>query len=165
MSKKAICVCIGVLMSGLLWALPIEITGNVVSVIDGNTVEFQTSDNETFRFVLTGIDAPELNQEFGEEAKRLLEKLVEGEAATILIEGKDRLGNRVGSLIYGKNKDPRQELLEKGLAWTAEKNPKPEFETVKEAAKSREKGLWGQPNPTPPWIFRRQQSMLTAKSS
>jgi micrococcal nuclease len=165
MSKKAICVCIGVLMSGLLCALPAEITGKVVSVIDGNTVEFQTADNETFKFALSGIDAPELSQEFGEEAKKLLEKLVVGEAATILIEGKDRLGNRVGSLVYGKNKDPRHELLEKGLAWTAEKNPRPEFETIKETAKSKEKGLWEQPNPIPPWIFRRQQTMLTAKSS
>jgi micrococcal nuclease len=165
MYKKAICVCIGVLMSGLLGAFPTEITGKVVAVIDGNTVEFQTADNETFKFVLSGIDAPELNQEFGSEAKKLLERLVSGQSAIIFIEGKDRLGNRVGSLVYGKNKDPRHELLERGLAWTAEKNPKPEFETIKEAAKSKEKGLWELPNPTPPWIFRRQQSMLTAKSS
>jgi len=151
--------------SGLLWALPAEITGKVVSVIDGNTVEFQTADNEIFRLVLSGIDAPELKQEFGEEARKFLDKLVTGEAATVVIEGKDRLGNRVGSLLYRKDKDPRHELLERGLAWTAEKNPKPEFETLKEAAKSREKGLWEQSNPTPPWIFRRQQSMLTAKSS
>jgi micrococcal nuclease len=165
MSKKAFCICIGVLISGLLWAFPTEITGNVVSVIDGNTVEFQTSDNETFRFVLAGIDAPEINQDFGEEAKKLLDKLIGGEEVRIVVEGKDRLGNRVGSLVYGKNKDPRHELLEKGLAWTAEKNPKPEFETIKDAAKSHKKGLWEQSNPTPPWTFRRQQSMMTAKSS
>lgn len=141
------------------------ITGKVISVIDGNTIEFQTADNEVFKFVLSGIDAPELNQEFGQEAKKFLEKLVAGEEAVITIEGKDRLGNRVGTLKYGKDKDPRAELLEKGLAWTAEKNPKPEFEILKEAAKSHEKGLWEQPNPTPPWTFRRQQTMLTAKSS
>jgi micrococcal nuclease len=146
-------------------ASPDGISGKVISVIDGNTIEFQTSDNETFKFVLSGVDAPELNQEFGDEAKKLLEKLLNDADATIVIEGKDRLGNRVGSLLYKKDKDPRLELLEKGLAWTTEKNPKPEFETVKEAAKSREKGLWQQPNPTPPWIFRRQQTMLTAKSN
>ncbi len=149
----------------MAFASPEVISGKVISVIDGNTIEFKTSDNETFKFVLSGIDAPELNQEFGEEAKKLLEKILSGETASILIEGKDRLGNRVGSLIYKKNKDPRLDLLEKGLAWTAERNPKPEFEIIKEAAKSQEKGLWAQSNPIPPWTFRRQQTMLTAKSS
>lgn len=152
-------------MSWTAVASPDGISGKVVSVIDGNTIEFQTSDNETFKFVLSGIDAPELNQEYGDEAKKLLEKLLAGEEAIIYMEGKDRLGNRVGSLIYKKGKDPRVDLLEKGLAWTAEKNPKPDFELLKEAAKSHEKGLWEQPNPTPPWIFRRQQTMLVAKSS
>jgi micrococcal nuclease len=164
MIKAVFCLVLGMTL-GLVIANPAEIAGKVISVVDGNTVEFQTADNETFKFVLSGIDAPELSQEFGEEAKRFLEKLVAGEAAVVIVEGKDRLGNRVGMLKYGKDKDPRLELLEKGLAWTAEKNPKPEFENLKEAAKSHEKGLWEQPNPTPPWTFRRQQTMLTAKSS
>jgi micrococcal nuclease len=164
MYKAVFCLLFGMVLGAAI-ANPTEIAGKVISVVDGNTVEFQTADNEVFKFVLSGIDAPELSQEFGEEAKKLLEKLVAGEEAVILVEGKDRLGNRVGVLKYGKDKDPRPELLEKGLAWTTEKNPKPEFETLKEAAKSHEKGLWEQPNPTPPWTFRRQQTMLTAKSS
>jgi micrococcal nuclease len=164
MFKTVFCLLCGLVLGAAL-ANPTEINGKVISVVDGNTVEFQTANNEIFKFVLSGIDAPELSQEFGEEAKKFLEKLVVGEEAVIIIEGKDRLGNRVGTLKYGKDKDPRPELLERGLAWTSEKNPKPEFENLKEAAKSHEKGLWDQPNPTPPWTFRRQQTMLTAKSS
>jgi micrococcal nuclease len=164
MFKTVFCLVFGMVFGSAI-AKPTEITGKVISVVDGNTVEFQTVDNDVFKFVLSGIDAPELSQEFGEEAKKFLEKLVMGEEAIIIIEGKDRLGNRVGTLKYGKYKDPRPELLEKGLAWTVEKNPKSEFEILKEVAKSHEKGLWEQPNPTPPWTFRRQQTMLTAKSS
>lgn len=164
MYKAVFCLLFGMVLGGAL-ANPTEIAGKVISVIDGNTIEFQSADNDVFKFVLSGIDAPELSQEFGEEAKRFLEKILAGEEAIITVEGKDRHGNRVGTLKYGKDKDPRQELLERGLAWTTEKNPKPEFEILKEAAKSHEKGLWEQPNPTPPWTFRRQQTMLTAKSS
>lgn len=160
--KLALVLCFA---SWVAIASPDGISGKVIAVIDGNTIEFQSSDNETFKFVLSGIDAPELNQEYGDEAKKLLEKLLNEEEAIIVIEGKDRLGNRVGSLTYKKDRDPRLELLEKGLAWTAEKNPKPEFELLKEAAKSHEKGLWEQPDPTPPWTFRRQQTMLRPKSS
>lgn len=144
---------------------PMELSGKVISVIDGNTIEFQTADNDVFKFMLAGIDAPELSQEFGTEARKLLDKLIGGEQAVIVIEGKDRLGIRFGSLTYGKARDPRLDLLEKGLAWTSEKNPKPEFEVIKEAAKAQKKGLWDQVMPIPPWLFRRQQTMLAAKSS
>ena len=149
----------------VVMAIPEAIQGKVVSVVDGNTIEFQTTDNETFKVVLSGIDAPELNQDFGLEAKSLLEKILLHEAVSLVIEGKDRLGNRVGLLTYKKNKDPRLELLEKGYAWTTEKNPNPEFEAIREVAKSKGKGLWKAENPTPPWLFRRQQTMLMAKSS
>jgi len=145
-------------------SLPMEINGKVVSVIDGNTIEFQSFDNETFKFVLSGIDCPELNQEFGQEARLHLEKLLKGKEAVVIIEGKDRNGSRVGSIQPAKGKDPRLELLEKGLAWTREKNPNQEFESIKETAKNRARGLWKQENPVAPWTFRRQQSMLTAKS-
>jgi micrococcal nuclease len=56
-------------------------------------------------------------------------------------------------------------LLKEGLAWTAEKNPIPELEEYRIKAKEKERGIWKQENPTPPWIYRRQQSMMQAKSS
>ena len=144
--------------------LPAEIRGKVSAVLDGNTIEFTSVENETFKLVLSGIDCPELDQEFGDEAKRFMERMAVGKEALVIREGKDRLGNRVGSLLFDNNRDPRVDLLEKGLAWTAERNPKPEFDALKESAKNRGKGLWKQENPIAPWTFRRQQSMLTAKS-
>lgn len=141
-----------------------EITGKVLNVVDGNTLEVMTDENETIRFVLSGVDCPELEQEFGQEAKNYLEKLIKGKRAIFLIEGKDRFGNRVGSLQITKGKDPRLELLERGLAWTLERPTNTAFEIIKDEAKNRGKGLWKQENPTPPWVFRRQQSMMQPKS-
>lgn len=159
---STIVLAVGFSLSG--FSLPPEVSGKVISVIDGNTVEFRTFDNETFTFVLAGIDCPELDQEFGAEAKRLLEKLLLGKEAILAVEKKDRFGNKVGGIRLLKGGDPRVELLEKGLAWTQEKNPNLEFEAIKEAAKNRGRGLWKQENPTAPWTFRRQQSMLAAKA-
>jgi endonuclease YncB( thermonuclease family) len=82
---------------------------------------------------------------------------------TIIVESKDRSGNRVGSIRLSKGQDPRIDLLKKGLAWTQEKNPNPEFENLKEEAKRNRMGLWSQENPVAPWIHRRQQSMLAPK--
>jgi endonuclease YncB( thermonuclease family) len=139
--------------------------GKVTNVIDGNTFELLAEDNESYKVVLYGVDSPELGQEYGDKAKKLLEKLILNKNITTKIQGKDRLGNRLGITLLDEKTDPRIELLEAGLAWTSERNALEELESVKEKAKEKGKGLWKESEPTPPWIYRRQQSMLQIKSS
>jgi micrococcal nuclease len=154
---------LGLLLSSLVWANEM-ISGKVVTVIDGNTLEVFTSEKETYKILLFGVDSPELGQEFGDKAKRYLEKLILDKNVTIEIQGKDRLGNRLGIILI-EGEDPRMQLLEEGLAWTSERQPIQEFETIKEKAREKGKGLWKEQEPTPPWIFRRQQTMTQLKSS
>jgi len=141
------------------------ISGKVVTVIDGNTVEIVAEDNETYKIQLHGIDCPELGQEYGEKAKRFLEKLLLEKPVSVELKGKDRWGNRLGVIIIEGEDDPRVELLEAGLAWTSETNPNPELEALRTKAKDKGKGLWRADNPTPPWQFRRQQTLTQFKSS
>lgn len=142
-----------------------EIKGVVTNVIDGNTIEILSNDHETYKVLLHGVDSPEPGQNYSEQAKRLLSKLLLKKSVTILLHGKDRLGNRLGEIRIEGASDPRQELIKEGLAWTSEKTPIAELELMKEQARIEGKGLWKDENPTPPWIFRRQQTMLQAKSS
>jgi micrococcal nuclease len=142
-----------------------KVTGKVVSVIDGNTIEVLTSDNETVTIILAGIDSPELTQEFGDQARKYLERLVYQKEVTITFQGKDRKGNHLAVILVKRNIDPRIELLKEGLAWTAENDPLPELEMHRVSAAEKGKGLWKEENPTPPWIHRRQQSMMQPKSS
>ena len=142
-----------------------DLSGKVISVLDGNTIEVLTSANETYKITLAGIDSPELTQEFGEKAKKFLEKLVANKEVTFHLRGKDRWGNYIALVLLEGETDPRIELLKEGLAWTAEKNPVPELENYRSIAQQKGKGLWKQDNPTPPWIYRRQQSMMQPKSS
>ena len=153
----------GLLLCSVLFANEI-ISGKVITVIDGNTLEVFTSENETYKILLFGIDSPELGQEFGEKAKLHLEKLILNKSVNIEIQGKDRLGNRFG-IIKNEDLDPRKELLQEGLAWTSEKQPLPELEVIKEKAREKGKGLWKEQDPTPPWAYRRQQTMAQFKSS
>ena len=152
-----------VLISLVAWAE--EIAGKVVTVLDGNTIEVITEDNETYKILLHGIDCPELGQEFGITAKELLEKLVFDKEVQVKVQGKDRWGNRLGIILVNGEEDPRLELLKEGLAWTSERNPIEELEILKERARKSNIGLWKEGNPTPPWIFRRQQTMMQPKSS
>lgn len=140
-----------------------EIKGKIISVIDGNTIEILTVDQETYKVLLHGIDSPDPGQHYAEQAKKFLENLLLNKSVTIDLHGKDRLGNRLGEIHVEGTPDPRHELVKAGLAWTTE--PISELEELKERAKTQGKGLWQEENPTPPWLYRRQQSMLQAKSS
>ena len=141
-----------------------EITGRVTAVIDGATVEVAGNDKQVYKIRLTGIDSPELTQEYGSEAREFLEKLALEKDVQVKITGKDRWGRYLGEMMIDGKTDPRIELLKRGLAWTSEKSPLPALEEYRVKAQQKGKGLWKQNDPTPPWIYRRQQSMLQPKS-
>jgi micrococcal nuclease len=160
---KALLIITGMCVSICLLANE-EIIGKVTTIIDGNTIEVVAEDG-TYRILLHGIDCPELGQNYGNQAKQHLEKILLQKTVSVKIQGKDRWGTRIGIIVSDGLEDPRFELLKEGLAWTSEKNPLQELEVAKEKARESGKGLWKDENPTPPWIFRRQQSMLQPKSS
>jgi micrococcal nuclease len=142
-----------------------EVKGKVIEVIDGNTLSIVGEDNQTHKVMLAGIDSPELEQEYGDKAKSALEKIVLKKTVVVKFTGRDRLGNYLAEVLVNGKEDPRVELLKQGYAWTTEKNPLPDLESYRTTAQQKGKGLWKQENPTPPWTFRRQQTMLQAKSS
>ena len=162
--KKTGLMLVGVMVSLLVCAND-EISGRVVAVIDGNTIELLGEDHETYKIMLHGIDCPELAQAYGESAKQHLEKLVLDKSVTVQLKGKDRWGVRLGVISIENTLDPRHLLLAEGLAWTSEVNPNPDFEIMKEEAREKGKGLWKADSPVAPWIFRRQQTMTQFKSS
>lgn len=137
----------------------------VSAIVDGNTLTVKFKDDDAYDVQLSGIDSPELNQEFGEQAKQFLLKKALNKRVKVQLVGKDRWGNRLAVVWLKGEVDLRVELLKEGLAWTAERNPLPELENVRIEAQNKGKGLWQAIEPTPPWVFRRQQSMLEAKGS
>ena len=50
--------------------------GKVIQIYDGDTLSISTTQGETKVLRLAYIDSPELNQNFGDRAKRNLEKLL-----------------------------------------------------------------------------------------
>jgi endonuclease YncB( thermonuclease family) len=142
-----------------------EIKGQVIEIIDGNTLTVKSSENDLYKVVLYGIDCPELGQKYADKAKKCLEQLMKKKNVIVQVLGKDRAGNYVGIVTTDKNVDPRIKLLEEGLAWTSENEPIADLESYRVAAQEKGRGLWKDKEPTPPWVFRKQQSMLQAKHS
>ena len=142
-----------------------KLHGLVREVIDGNTLVFVTRDREEYKIILHGIDSPEPGQDYAEQSRKMLEQLLLKKTVTITLHGKDRVGNHLGEIHIDGASDPRHELVKAGLAWTSEKTSNPELESLKEEARQKNLGLWQEPNPTPPWVYRRQLTMSDAKSS
>lgn len=137
------------------------VRGKVVAVVDGNTLEVISKEKETYRIVLVGIDSPEPGQPFAEAALQFLEETVLKKSVDVKLLGKDRWGNYIGELIM--KVDVTSELVKRGLAWCVEKGAPEELKSLEQQAREMRIGLWQEETPTPPWVFRRQQSMLMPK--
>ncbi|MBX2964204.1 MAG: thermonuclease family protein [Cyclobacteriaceae bacterium] len=153
-----------ILSSMAIFSIANTVRGKVISVIDGNTLEVVSDQHETYRVVLSGIDSPELGQEFGEAAREFLEKTIKDKPIQVELQGKDRWGNYVGVVYINKGTDLRKALLTNGLAWVTEKETNEEFKQIQQKAREQGAGLWQEESPTPPWVYRRQQSMMQPKA-
>ncbi len=134
-----------------------EIIGKVVGVSDGDTITvLDELDKGRFRIRLFGIDCPEKSQDFGQVAKKHLSSLIFGKRVFIRYREIDRYGRVVGKVLLD-GMDINLEMLKAGLAWHYKRyDNTPEYAEAEKRAKEKRIGLWQQPNPIPPWNFRRK---------
>ncbi len=139
-------------------------TGKVVKVIDGNTIEVEFPDKETETYILKYVDAPELSQAYGQDAKEFLEKMVLKKKITILSASKDRWGNRLALIELKNGIKLNDEVLKNGLGWYKDRDQNETLIALEQNAKDKKIGLWTQEAPMEPWVFKRKKSMTTAKA-
>lgn len=125
----------------------------VVKVHDGDSVTL-LSDGVQHEARLAGIDAPELRQEFGRDAKSTLAVLVEGRVVTFTDTGHDRYDrNLVRISVDGM--DVNAEMVRRGMAWQySAYSSDPGLAGAEQDARRFRRGLWSQDNPVPPWEWR-----------
>jgi Micrococcal nuclease (thermonuclease) homologs len=134
------------------------IVGRVVKVSDGDTITVLTVEKQQVKVRLHGIDAPESKQAFGEKSRLALAELVAGKDATVTVETKDRYGRVVGRVVVGKT-DANLAQVAAGMAWWYRAYAKKDtaLRDAESAAREARRGLWSDPNPVPPWDWRKQQ--------
>jgi len=133
--------------------------GRVVRVHDGDTLTVLHGRTEV-KVRLFGIDAPETNpaQDYGQRAKQLASELAFGKDVRVLVADKDRYGRTVGEVIIVDGEREvcvNAALVDAGLAW-AYRQYSGKFIPLEESARKARRGLWADPDPTPPWEFRKQ---------
>jgi len=136
-----------------------ELTGKVIRVSDGDTITLLLPDSKMQEKVrLAGIDAPESPQDFGQRARKFLQDFIGGETAKVEYDGRDQYGRIVG-VVFVDGKNINLEMVKCGLAWhyVAFARNNTQLAEAQAEAQRKRRGLWVQPNPIPPWEFRREQ--------
>lgn len=137
--------------------------GRVVHVADGDTITVLNPSNESFRIRLSGIDAPEKTQPWGKVSKPAMADFVAGREVVVEWHKRDRYKRLVG-VVRVDGVDAGLKQVAEGLAWhylDYEKEQTPEDRTLyanaERKARALQKGLWRDPDPVPPWVWRRRK--------
>ncbi|PWK77960.1 endonuclease YncB(thermonuclease family) [Mucilaginibacter oryzae] len=137
----------------------------VVKVKDGDTLGLLSSDNQEVTVRLAEIDCPEKSQAFGQAAKKFTSDICFGKQVKLIGSEHDRYGRTVAQVILVDGTNINHELVKNGYAWQYKAYSKSaELATMEEQARQNHLGLWRDPNPTPPWQFRREKKQPKADS-
>ena len=134
-----------------------ELSGNVVSVLDGDTIEV-LHNNKAERIRLSGIDCPEKGQAYGNNAKHAASALAFGKEVTLQTHGYDKYKRTLGDVILPDGMNLNQELVKQGWCWWYRKYAPGNtvLEGLETEARETRKGLWVDPQPVPPWEWRKR---------
>jgi endonuclease YncB( thermonuclease family) len=132
--------------------------GRVVGVIDGDTIRI-TRNLKSVKVRLYGVDCPEIKQAGGKEARALVRRLAFGRVLLIESKGKDRYKRIIGRVYLLSGNTLSRELVKAGKCWWYRKYA-PDDQYLKELekeAKADKRGIWADPNPIPPWKWRKKR--------
>jgi micrococcal nuclease len=127
----------------------------VVGVHDGDTVTCLDENNQQQKIRLAEIDAPEVSQDYGKVSREALAGMVFGKTIQVVDDGRDRYGRWIGHL-YVDGVDVNRQMVATGMAWHyAAYSKDPSLGSLQSQAQAQKLGLWAQPNPLPPWDYRK----------
>jgi endonuclease YncB( thermonuclease family) len=136
------------------------LTGRVVAVSDGDTLTVLDGNNVQHKVRLSGIDAPEKGQPFGNVSRQMLAECAFNKKVVVLTGKKDRYGRSVGRVMV-QDQDCNLRQVANGVAWHYTKYAREQNASEREAyaaaeqrARASRLGLWRDPSPEPPWQYR-----------
>jgi micrococcal nuclease len=134
-----------------------ELDGPVVRVLDGDTLEVLHNQRPE-RIRLSGIDCPEKGQAFGQRAKHAASALAFGKEVTLLTHGLDKYGRTLADVLLPDGTNANFTLVKDGWCWWYRKYAPGDIvlEGLETAARAGRKGLWADPQPVPPWEWRKR---------
>jgi len=143
--------------------------GQVVRVVDGDTITVTDGRHRKIKVRLSGIDAPEKKQPYGRLAAANLATLLLGKAVTVEWDKRDAYGRVIGRVLVtppacpacAQSEDAGLMQIAAGYAWWYRSESrelthedKARYAFAENAARAGHRGLWSAPAPVPPWQWR-----------
>ncbi|MFH0781299.1 MAG: thermonuclease family protein [Pseudomonadota bacterium] len=132
--------------------------GTVKKVIDGDSLLI-TACGRNIEVRLYGIDAPEYNQPFGEDAKKFAKHWIGGQRVLVQPLYLDSY-KRTVAVITQNDRVLNRDLTRAGLAWVYPRYCRQEvckkWTELEKVAREGREGLWFGSKPISPWKWKRQ---------
>lgn len=126
---------------------PDEIKGTVTAVIEGDTFLLKTA-KQQLKIGIDSVEAPELDEPFGESSRKALVDLIEGKEVTVTRTGGKKTRLLIGIVLLN-DQNIGSRMVE--LGWARQlKKPVPDKELAKleELAREQKRGIWSDDDPT-----------------
>ena len=159
--RSALAALIVLLLAHSTFGQNLAIRGRCVGVHDGDSITLLAAGNKQLKVRVAFVDAPELSQAFGYRAKQAMSNLLIGKNVAVRPHTIDRYGRLVG-LVYVEGADAGLQMLRQGLAWCytrylpeAAADIQSCYRQAEVEAREQRRGLWSDPSPVEPWLYRR----------
>ncbi len=135
-----------------------DFMGRVVGVNDGDTIVVLTDSNQQYKVRLANIDAPEMGQPFGKEAKKVLSDFIFNKPIYVQEHGKDKYGRIIGTVLKG-NDNVNRLMVRYGYAWAYRQYLNDNsILNLESYAQQKKIGLWKNAENISPDQWRRMQN-------
>lgn len=133
-----------------------DFSGPVIAIVDGDTLDVLV-DSRPVRVRLAQIDAPERAQAFGARSRQALSALAFKQVATVADAGPDRYGRQLGT-VFVAGVNVNAEMVNQGMAWAYRRYVTDRaLIDLEGQARAARRGLWVDPAPIEPWLYRRSK--------
>jgi endonuclease YncB( thermonuclease family) len=136
------------------------LVGQVIGVSDGDTITLLDTDNNPQKIRLSGIDAPEKAQTYGEASKQSLSDLILHKQVHVVWEKTDRYQRILGKISL-EGQDIGLEQVKRGMAWHYKQYQRDQsqedrmrYSVAETDARAHWIGLWADDSPVEPSTFR-----------
>ena len=140
--------------------------GRVIEVNSGDVITVFNL-NRPVRVKLLGVDAPEMDQPFGDVAKKHLSDLIYDKSVLVEYSGISGDGSLAARVLLN-SADIGAQMIRDGAAWSDPNSlsrlsptDREVYQQSEQAARSERRGLWQAENPTAPWEFAKAESLRT----
>lgn len=136
----------------------VELSGSVLKCHDGDTCRVMIK-NKSTSIRLSGIDAPEIKQEYGQQARDFLESLIKNKLVELKCDGKSF--DRTTCTVFLNELNVNEEMVKTGWAFDSPKYSGGKYLNLQNQAMIQKKGIWsakGSEKLMSPFCFRSKKN-------